>query len=328
MRIPDGYSAANSTNLPNVDHFMLMQYMCNNESFNAAEIRGAKILHSTRDAYVESAIGYVAVKRQDGKCKVQCRVTPEHRIRTKMYTVTATICENEEKMDEIKCEDCAASEGGCKHAISFFMWLIRRSEEPSVTSVTCYWAKPRLSDMVTKGKYILASDLTKRKNLIAEPVPLFTKDDFINECKKRKISDVLMMNYSKEKLETLGDLTVFNLAIKCSIENGTDFTFEQFKTFCEEIMTEEKINEIQKNTVEQASSKLWHNLRRARITASKIYEASRCKTSDGALVKMILGGYKVPETAAIKRGKFLENKVSIFKIFVCILNMSKIFNNL
>ncbi|KAI8428453.1 hypothetical protein MSG28_007265 [Choristoneura fumiferana] len=45
-----------------------------------------------------------------------------------------------------------------------------------------------------------------------------------------------------------------------------------------------------------------------RLTASKLYEAAHCKT-DGTLVRQILGGYKVPETKAIKRGKVLEKPV-------------------
>lgn len=44
------------------------------------------------------------------------------------------------------------------------------------------------------------------------------------------------------------------------------------------------------------------------MTASKLYEAAQCKT-DGSLVEQILGGYKVPETKAILRGRKFESRV-------------------
>lgn len=59
----------------------------------------------------------------------------------------------------VQCQDCVASQGGCKHAIAFLMWVHRRSEEPSCTSVECYWKKFRLSRVgtarvVTEGFYV------------------------------------------------------------------------------------------------------------------------------------------------------------------------------
>ncbi|KAF5283120.1 hypothetical protein FQR65_LT14049 [Abscondita terminalis] len=62
-----------------------------------------------------------------------------------------------------QCFDCAASASGCKHAVAFLMWLHRRSEEPSCTQVSCYWQKSKLSQVGTKLKFILASELVKEK---------------------------------------------------------------------------------------------------------------------------------------------------------------------
>ncbi|XP_030749227.1 uncharacterized protein LOC115877209 [Sitophilus oryzae] len=80
-------------------------------------------------------------------------------------------------------------------------------------------------------------------------------------------------------------------------------------------MTEEKsvmtvlCREAEKYTRAQSKSTEWYELRFARITASKIYEASRCKTKEGSLVEAILGGAKHIETDAIKRGLLLESEV-------------------
>lgn len=69
-----------------------------------------------------------------------------------------------ESQDEIiscQCHDCAASAGGCKHAVAFLMWAHRRSEEPPSTSVECYWKKPTLSKVGTIN--ILACNRCVRK---------------------------------------------------------------------------------------------------------------------------------------------------------------------
>ncbi|GBP81669.1 hypothetical protein EVAR_63156_1 [Eumeta japonica] len=59
----------------------------------------------------------------------------------------AQVSAPEEAVKSIECHDCVASQGGCKHAIAFLMWIHRRSEEPSCTSVECYWMKSKLSGL-------------------------------------------------------------------------------------------------------------------------------------------------------------------------------------
>jgi len=55
-------------------------------------------------------------------------------------------------------------------------------------------------------------------------------------------------------------------------------------------------------------------MRYGRITASKAYEASKCITTDGTLVKQILGCSKVKLTKAMNRGIHLKKQVGlIFK---------------
>ncbi|KAK9736906.1 YqaJ-like viral recombinase domain [Popillia japonica] len=54
-----------------------------------------------------------------------------------------------------------------------------------------------------------------------------------------------------------------------------------------------------------ASKALWYEMRYGRITASKAHEVSVCQTADGSLVAAIMGA-KIPDTAAMKRGRRLE----------------------
>ncbi|GBL81424.1 hypothetical protein AVEN_143708-1 [Araneus ventricosus] len=112
-----------------------------------------------RESYGDSAIGYVQVKSENNLCTEKAIVTPEHKISKKRYGVTV-IC-NEEVVLSALCDSCAASLGGCKHAIAFLSWLHRRSEEPSVTEVTCYWKKSKLSTVVKSIKFVKGKDLGK-----------------------------------------------------------------------------------------------------------------------------------------------------------------------
>ena len=44
-----------------------------------------------------------------------------------------------------------ALEGGCKHGIAFVFWLLRISEEESVTQMKCYWKKAALTSLKTQS---------------------------------------------------------------------------------------------------------------------------------------------------------------------------------
>lgn len=56
-------------------------------------------------------MGWVQVKRENNLCTVKGKVTPEHNIKKKQYSVTCNIDEALEKVLEVQCHDCAASLG-------------------------------------------------------------------------------------------------------------------------------------------------------------------------------------------------------------------------
>lgn len=66
---------------------------------------------SSRDSYLDSAVGYVQVCREGTECKVKARVVPEHRVNNKPYTVVCKINEVDDVIIDSICEDCAAAAG-------------------------------------------------------------------------------------------------------------------------------------------------------------------------------------------------------------------------
>lgn len=75
------------------------------------------LLRSAREEYGDNAIGYVQVKRDGCICTVNARVTPEHNVQKKTYSVDLQINENEENILSVQCNDCAASLGEFLYAL-------------------------------------------------------------------------------------------------------------------------------------------------------------------------------------------------------------------
>lgn len=62
---------------------------------------------------------------------------------------------------------------------------------------------------------------------------------------------------------------------------------DSFIGFCKNEITLEDIITVRNDTVLQSKSSNWYKIRYGRITASRLYEASRCKTPDGSLSEVI-----------------------------------------
>jgi hypothetical protein len=72
MKTLEGFSQADSTNLPSVETWMMMEYTSASDKHYPAQIRGAKSLLSSRTSDVNNkAVGYVEVKRDAGKCNAE-----------------------------------------------------------------------------------------------------------------------------------------------------------------------------------------------------------------------------------------------------------------
>ncbi|XP_063390036.1 uncharacterized protein LOC134675637 [Cydia fagiglandana] len=301
---------ADSTNLPHMDLVMILNYYHDSDKHNAAEIRGAKALLSSRDGYVENNIGYVEIQRNDTECILRAKVVPETKLRKKNYIVTVEIDEKNNKVIDATCDndDCPASAGGCKHSLAVLYWLLIRAIEPSPTSVQCYWAKPRASSEGTEPVFSKDIFPSKKRAIELGPRDPERMKVFYEECKKRKLGDSLILNMLPDHDTGLLKYCVFDMILEFTTKSD-NHSYENFKTEMSIVLTQIVQDEIEINTKKQAESKLWHSIRQGRITASKIYDACRCRTTDGSLVEQILGGYKMYDTKAMKRGKQLEKPV-------------------
>ncbi|KAJ8912726.1 hypothetical protein NQ315_012280 [Exocentrus adspersus] len=145
---------------------------------------------------------------------VKGKITPEHKVRASQYNVTIKVDESESIIVSLECHDCVASCGGCKHSIAFLYWLLRRSEEPSPTSVECYWKKPLLSKVGTSVKLLKASDLKSG----GQPVDLSERQGF----REKAVNEAIGQN-CEGKLKYFGPVLVTQVK-KLSIHYlGLDF---------------------------------------------------------------------------------------------------------
>lgn len=261
------------------------------------------ISRSLRQSYGDDAVGYVQLRRDAKLCTVKCKICPEHKVRMKPYSATIVVDEENDVIVSVQCHDCAASQGGCKHAVAFIMWVHRRSEEPSCTSVECYWKKSRLAKVGTTLKFVTAKELSKGdpRSYLPDPRVL---SGFLEEGKKRKLRNVQLMKYQPDY--TRDDVELSSMHQLCLLYQEQDC--ETFLVKAGSLITENTIVKIEKLTRDQSQNKLWFELRYGRITASRAHDVSKCKTPDGSLIAQIMGG-KLPDTPAMKRGRKLEDAV-------------------
>jgi hypothetical protein len=126
------------------------------------------------------------------------------------------------------------------------------------------------------------------------------------QIKKKKKKE---LNLSPKQLKEIEDIgNAFNMAnIMKSFGRGK---YQDFYQHCIDVMNENMhlIEKANKFTIEQADTDLWHQLRIGRVTASRLYETTRCTTKNGSLIDKYLGkssGWSF----AMMRGTVLEDYV-------------------
>lgn len=129
-----------------------------------------------------------------------------------------------------------------------------------------------------------------RSSLISEPIKT-------EELKEHEQNDSQPLANAVE---------VLNMKALMSFFDGTEP--EDFIETCRYFMTQHRIKDAEVLTIDQANTRLWHEMRYGRITASRIHQASRCKTKGGSLVDSIMGRSR-GWSFAMQRGTNLEDEV-------------------
>lgn len=104
--------------------------------------------------------------------------------------------------------------------------------------------------------------------------------------------------------DPLGTICLYQASMKCRWS-----TAEQFIKYLKDTISDSNCKFIEAETMLQGKIPLWFKVRYGRITASIFYEAAKCQTIDGSLLKRILGANRKIETPAMARGKALEDAV-------------------
>nr|XP_029724149.1 uncharacterized protein LOC109403619 [Aedes albopictus] len=304
-----GFFKADTNTLPKVDFFMVQYFLATDEKFRDSNKQG-KIERSSNPDYLKSAIGRVQLKIDGSLCTVKAKIVPEHRVTARQYSVVAIINTVEEQIVDVFCESeaqgCKAAAGGCKHAVAFIFYLYEKYSQPSPTDGTCLWKVPNLSKVEENiDRFNLAnhreSGVSNRIS-IANGSGRFLQT-LVTNCPPNTI--VSALKYHQPFPEAEG------YAMHCLVADFKETAeakqnSKRFINFCKQTMLEDVCKRIETLTTGQDCSQ-WKLLKYGRITASKIFDLSRCKTGDGSLVRSVLGQTNFT-TEAMKRGLRLENK--------------------
>ncbi|XP_053692742.1 uncharacterized protein LOC128741160 [Sabethes cyaneus] len=305
-----GFTKADTNSLPKVDFYMVQYFLTTNEKFRDANKKG-KIERSSNPDYLKSAIGRVQLKIDGSLCTVKAKIVPEHKITARQYSVVAIINTVEEKVVDIFCENdtqgCKAAAGGCKHAIAFLFYLYEKYNQPSPTDSTCLWKVPNLSKV---EENIEKFNLEKYRdsgvsntNQIVNGSNRFLQT-LIEKCVHSGPISSLKYHQTFPKEEGYG-LHCLLIDFKETLEAKQ--SSKRFIQYCKHTMVDSVCKKIETITLGQECS-LWKLLKYGRITASKIFDLSRCQTGDGSLVRSVLGQSSFT-SEAMKRGLQLEAKV-------------------
>lgn len=263
---------------------------------------------SGRESYGEEAIGYVQLKRDGKKVIVKGRITPEQKVRQTPYHVEIHLCD-ESGIENTHC-NCTASLGGCKHVYAFCIWLQRQSDTPSCTEVKCYWKKPRLSTIGKQLKSIKAKELSSKKPETSSFAPSKTSNFMLEVMEATEKHSVRPRGQIFKYFENFYLTDVYlDIIIYKFISKFLDTSFVKFSDFMCNFFNDKVCSEVENSTRAQNEISFWHKVRFGRITASKVYELSRCKTPDGSLVERVICAKKLKDNKYMARGRRLEPEV-------------------
>lgn len=158
------------------------------------------------------------------------------------------------------------------------MWVHRKSENPSVIEVECYWRRSSLTSIGTSKEYIELKEL--RKTDIVDIGNLPDNSSFLkallDKAKEKQLDSQLSRHNFILESRKLMSLSIHQLLLNFS-EKGSS-SADDFLKYASEKMSEDLCQMAERLTRSQSDILTWHELRYGRVTASRIYEAAHCRT--------------------------------------------------
>ncbi|KAL4706156.1 hypothetical protein ACJJTC_013621 [Scirpophaga incertulas] len=218
-----GFVKAESTNLPKIDAVMFAKFFVYNTDFFSAGILNSYLDKRT---YGANAVGYVQLKRDQQTCIVNCKICPEHKVRSKPYTCTLTVDEQED-VKSVVCHDCPVSEG-CKHAVAFLIWCHRgisvASSLPACFAESLSFAHVQRADCRARTRRVPHSgDAGRTTDLAASPNGLPTPS------RRENIVNALQLCLSISLVETPTALVACPRPTNLSLKSAADGAHYKFK---------------------------------------------------------------------------------------------------
>ena len=167
--------------------------------------------------------------------------------------------------------------------------------------------KEQLNELrpIKRKNSLIISTNSKRQKIDKENDSSFINNKVEAEDKIQLVKKKKIIELDKDLLESVEVIKMENL-----IKSFGRGNFKDFHDHCVKIMSEnsnllEVANDL---TVEQADVNIWHELRVGRVTASRLYETTKCTMSRGSLVDKFLGK-RSGWSFAMMRGTVLEEFV-------------------
>ncbi|XP_028407527.1 uncharacterized protein LOC114530141 [Dendronephthya gigantea] len=297
-------------------------------------------------------IFYHPVSVESKICFLKCKVTPSQRTSSTPYNVWVAAEKKGPggKIVSGYCTCTAGLLGSCNH-VTAMLFRIEAAVSSGVTKPTCTsklstWNVPAATKSLLSIKPIgeltvVKASYRKRKGTSEnEPnctayknfSPYETKEVENPESMRKKIYSLVkdhipesrfveIMEIKKKRTSSVQSTDTNNLLSHSVMKKSDAYVYDENSSLENNVskftltleISEDVVNSIYNNTKDQANSKLWHELRKGRITASKYHNVytkinsvnNNPSVSTNALVKELIERKKF-ETVATKHGIAME----------------------
>uniref|UniRef100_A0A182NAK4 YqaJ domain-containing protein n=1 Tax=Anopheles dirus TaxID=7168 RepID=A0A182NAK4_9DIPT len=213
----------------------------------------------------------------------------------KHHIVEVEFAGGQQNVRKVNCTECTKRKEQCSVISSVIWWIQHNQQEARKTSEENI---PQEGNAPKKSMSCRECRVVLTPLIYEEPAKIILSSPPVLKKVQKDVGPI-----SPTQLKNARKLSMVNLIREFG---GTDA--QEFLKFCTKRMTGKVCDTVPLLTIDQADTDLWHELRVARITASRIREAARCTMLAGSLANKIMGvssGFSL----AMKRGTDLEGHV-------------------